>query len=182
MIEIKIAVLGDTHIPGRKREISEQIISIIKDKVVSRIILTGDITTLSTIRKLNEIAPVTAVKGEMDFLSLPENKIITIEGFKIAIVHGDPTPEAPSFLERLDQLKPLHINVLISGHTHKIANEVIDNIIHLNPGSATGAWVSGNDTLTSSFMILDITQNCIEVHTYREEKTHFHSEKKVYSF
>jgi uncharacterized protein len=84
------------------------------------------------LRRLQRIAPLMAVRGNMDYGSwsnpLPDREMVEIEGILFYILHN---------LHHLD-LDPsaAGIHVVISGHTHqpKIFNK--DGVIYLNPGSA----------------------------------------------
>lgn len=65
----------------------------------------------------------------------------------------------------LDWLKPADLNgaqIVITGHTHEIVNEVRDGVLHLNPGECCG-WLSDRctvallDTEGPSAEIIEIT-------------------------
>lgn len=105
---------------------------------VSHIIHAGDIGKRSVIERLEAIAPVTAVSGNVDGYEesdFPTEALITLNGFRIAIRHvvfeaGKLTKEGRAFLDRT---KP---NICIFGHTHQPKNERLGDILLFNPGSA----------------------------------------------
>jgi len=82
--------------------------------------------------KLAEIAPVTAIRGNVDTQAwastLPETEVVEIGGVSLYILHN---------LARLD-LKPeaAGFNLVISGHTHTPKQETKNGVLYLNPGSA----------------------------------------------
>jgi hypothetical protein len=97
-----------------------------------RIIHAGDIGDSQILDRLSEIAPVTAVRGNVDRESwarnIPETSILEIDGISIYILH---------ILERLD-LKPeaAGISAVIYGHSHVPKQETKDGVLYFNPGSA----------------------------------------------
>ena len=74
-----IGVLGDTHVPGRARSVPRPVLDTFRERGVELILFTGDLNTLSTLKVLQELATVVAVRGDIDFLALPENKIIDLD-------------------------------------------------------------------------------------------------------
>ena len=99
---------------------------------VDLIIHAGDIGSEAVFRKLESIAPVTAVRGNMDYSgplsSLPEYEMITVLSQNIYILHD---------LNRLDLIPvKADISVVISGHTHCPKAYQKDGVLYLNPGSS----------------------------------------------
>ncbi len=97
-----------------------------------RIIHAGDIDTPEVLREIEAIAPVTAVRGNMDSRMrmdrLPGNDIIEIDGILIYIIH-----------DRLAMdLDPLAagISVVVFGHSHRPVVEKSNGVLYINPGSA----------------------------------------------
>jgi putative phosphoesterase len=81
---------------------------------------------------LSEIAPVTAVRGNVDreawAKNIPETNVLEVDGLSIYILH---------ILESLD-LKPktAGIDAIIYGHSHVPKQEIKDGVLYFNPGSA----------------------------------------------
>jgi uncharacterized protein len=97
-----------------------------------RIIHAGDIGSPEIIEKLSAIAPVTAVRGNIDTAAsareLPENDVLEVDGVTIYVLHD---------LAQLD-LKPkaAGFGAVISGHSHVPKQEVRDGVLYFNPGAA----------------------------------------------
>lgn len=96
------------------------------------IVHAGDVGTPDVLVKLSEIAPVTAVRGNIDKDAwarvLPETEVLELGGISIYVLHD---------LAQLD-LKPAAagFSAVISGHTHCPIQETRDGVLYFNPGSA----------------------------------------------
>jgi hypothetical protein len=92
----------------------------------------GDVGSPEILEKLREVAPVTAVRGNVDTAAwarrLPLNEVVEVEGVSIYMLHIlselDLNPEAAGF------------GVVVYGHSHKPASEVKNGVLYFNPGSA----------------------------------------------
>lgn len=118
----RIGVISDTH--GLLRPEVNACLS-----GVSHIIHAGDIGRPEVMTGLRQIAPVTAVRGNVDNGGWAEEysytQTLTLAGRSIHVLHD---------LNDL-QLKP-EIDVVISGHSHRSRVEVVESVLYLNPGSA----------------------------------------------
>ena len=128
---IRIGVIADTHglfDPAIRRHF----------KGVDHILHAGDIGDRSVIEQLEQIAPVTAVSGNVDDdeqSGFPSEAVIELAGRRIAIRHilyegGKMTKEGREFLERE------HPDICIFGHTHQPNAEWFGKTLLFNPGSA----------------------------------------------
>ena len=96
------------------------------------IIHAGDVGAPEILDQLAEIAPVTAIRGNVDRDSwahkLPETEVVEPAGISIYVLHD---------LAQLD-LKPkaARFDVVISGHSHVPKHESRDGVLYFNPGSA----------------------------------------------
>jgi uncharacterized protein len=96
------------------------------------IIHAGDVGAPEILDQLAAIAPVTAVRGNVDkeawARKLPETEVVEIGGVSIYVLHDlaqlDLKPEAAGF------------DVVISGHSHVPKQETRDGVLYFNPGSA----------------------------------------------
>ncbi|HZR55414.1 MAG TPA: metallophosphoesterase family protein [Terriglobales bacterium] len=96
------------------------------------IIHAGDIGDPGILEKLNEIAPVTAIRGNIDrepwAQKIPTSEVLEVEGVSIYILHNlaelDLKPEAAGFA------------AVIYGHSHKPKQEIKNGVLYFNPGSA----------------------------------------------
>jgi uncharacterized protein len=122
---LRIGVISDTH--GLLRPEAEQRLS-----GVAHIIHAGDIGRPEIIERLRRIAPVVAIRGNVDVgpwaESYPQTETVRLGGHAIHILHD---------IHDL-QLDPVAsgISVVISGHSHRAAIESKTGVLYLNPGSA----------------------------------------------
>lgn len=149
-----IAVLSDTHIPDRARQIPPVFLEAVKMEAVDLIVHTGDICTQKVLDELKEIAPVMAVRGNRDFLlrkSVPKIQTFERNGIRFAIMHGHINfwiywfdkfeyifqgYRKVRYLNRLEKVVK-NANVYIYGHTHHAENCWKNGILFFNPGSVT---------------------------------------------
>jgi len=123
--ELLVGVLSDTH--GRLRPEALAALS-----GVSHILHAGDVGDASVVEKLRSLAPLTAVRGNMDggtwALTLPTTAFVTLGAARIYVIHDaarlgfDPAEDG--------------LQAVISGHTHLARNERVDGVLRFNPGSA----------------------------------------------
>lgn len=122
---MRIGVISDTH--GLLRpEALEALVC------VEHIIHAGDIGSPDIIPRLAEIAPVTAIRGNVDMRpwaqAFPAWDLVTLAGRMIYVIHDvgdldlDPTAAG--------------IAVVVSGHSHQPKIESRGGVVYLNPGSA----------------------------------------------
>lgn len=98
---------------------------------VERIIHAGDVGSREVLEQLQKIAPVTAVRGNVDgpwASDLPVTQIVEVEGVSIYVLH---------ILESLD-LRPeaAGFRVVVYGHSHEPKQERKHGVLYFNPGSA----------------------------------------------
>jgi putative phosphoesterase len=96
------------------------------------IIHAGDVGDPEILEQLADIAPVTAVRGNIDkdawARKLSETELLEIAGVSIYILHD---------LAKLDlNAKAAGFDVVISGHSHVPKQETRDGVLYFNPGSA----------------------------------------------
>lgn len=130
-----IGLISDTHIPDRMKTLPNKILNAFKD--VDLILHAGDVTSKEVIEKLENIAPVIAIQGNMDRANgfdLPKSKIIEEEGIRIGLIHGEVYPRGDT-QQLLYLARELDVDILITGHSHQPKIEQIENILLLNPGS-----------------------------------------------
>ena len=120
-----IGILSDTH--GLLRPEVETALA-----ECDHILHAGDVGNEQVLTRLERMAPVTAVRGNMDYGSwsnrLPVSEMVAIGGVYFYIIHDryhlDLDPAAAG------------IRVVVSGHTHRPELITQDGVIYLNPGSA----------------------------------------------
>ena len=98
---------------------------------VERIVHAGDVGDPAILHLLSSIAPVTAVRGNVDrgdlARTLPEFETIELAGTSIYVLHDLSELSLDPAAARFD--------VVISGHTHKARVETKAGVLYLNPGS-----------------------------------------------
>lgn len=136
---MKVAILGDTHIPGRAREIPGKLLDEMKKFRPEKIFFTGDFGSLDVLKALQKFCPVTAVKGNADFLELPETLTFEIMGIKFCLLHGHQAKPAGDKTQLQNLARYFGAEVLVCGHTHtpEVYMETRTALV-INPGSATG--------------------------------------------
>jgi hypothetical protein len=99
---------------------------------VDRIIHAGDIGKAAVLEGLRALAPVTAVRGNVDWepwaRRLPKTRAFEIDQVTLYLLHDlgelDLVPEASGF------------RVVISGHSHHPIVQERNGVLFVNPGSA----------------------------------------------
>ena len=122
---MRIGVISDTH-----RLLRPEAIAALRGS--DRVLHAGDVGDPGILDRLRELAPVTAVRGNVDrgpwAAALPETELVEIEGLSIYLIHDlgqlDPKPEAAG------------IRVVIYGHSHQPKIEEKNGVLYFNPGSA----------------------------------------------
>ncbi|MEN8263963.1 MAG: metallophosphoesterase family protein [Nitrospirota bacterium] len=118
------------------------------------IIHAGDIGKQSIMDELNNIAPIVAVRGNMDnenwAYKLKRTEIVEKNKILFCVIHD---------IGRLD-LDPAaaDINVVISGHSHRPAAGRHKGVLYINPGSAGPQ----RSTLPVSVALLQVKGNVLD--------------------
>ena len=121
-----IGIISDTH-----GHIHTQVSTVFKK--ADFIIHAGDMDTLEAYKALNKIAPVAAVRGNMDTGQwageFPKTDIIEAGNTLIYAIHS---------IQKID-LDPAAagVSAVIYGHSHIPSIERQNGVIFMNPGSAT---------------------------------------------
>lgn len=126
-----IGILSDTH-----GFLDPALVDVFAD--VDHIVHAGDIGNRGIIERLEDLAPVTIVKGNIDggdlrFYSIEE--IFEIAGKRIAVRHIAGSPRRPRKAARqlIARQRP---DVLIVGHSHIPVVGRVDGTLWINPGAA----------------------------------------------
>ena len=122
---MRIGVISDTH--GLLRPEAQRALL-----GVQLIIHAGDVGAPEILTQLKLIAPVFAVRGNVDTQpwarELPATTVVQTAGFSFYVLHN---------LQDLD-LKPAAagFDAVLCGHTHQAAERHEAGVLYLNPGSA----------------------------------------------
>jgi putative phosphoesterase len=120
-----IGVISDTH--GLLRD--EAVVAL---RGSDYIIHAGDVGDPAILDRLRRIAPLTAVRGNIDreawARTLLKTEVLSLEGLEIYLLHNiadiDLKPEAAGF------------SAVVYGHSHVPKQEMRNGVLYLNPGSA----------------------------------------------
>jgi hypothetical protein len=120
-----IGVISDTH--GLLRP---EVVELLRGS--EHIIHAGDIGSPEIIPELRKIAPVTAIRGNVDTQawsrSFAETEVVELGGLHIYVIHDanalDLNPKASGFA------------AVISGHSHQPKQAMKNGVLYFNPGSA----------------------------------------------
>jgi uncharacterized protein len=120
-----IGVISDTH--GLLRP---EALAALRDSAY--IIHGGDIGDRTILEELAKIAPVIAIRGNVDRESwakkVPSTSVLEVQGVSIYILHNlaelELKPEAAGF------------GVVVYGHSHAAKQETKNGVLYFNPGSA----------------------------------------------
>ena len=120
-----IGIISDTH--GLLRPEAVELL-----RGSEHIIHAGDIGSAEIVPELEKIAPVTAIRGNVDTQAwarrFAETEVVELAGLHIYVIHDvnalDLNPKAAGFA------------AVISGHSHQPKQEVKDGVLYFNPGSA----------------------------------------------
>ena len=122
---MRVGIISDTH--GLLRPEVERAL-----EGADTIVHAGDVGRLEVLDGLKRIAPVFAVRGNVDrggwAQELPFTAVVGLDGATFYVLHD---------LQELD-LKPqaAGIDFVISGHTHRPKESEKDGVRYVNPGSA----------------------------------------------
>ncbi len=123
--QMLLGILSDTHGLLRPEALSAL-------AGADHILHAGDVGDAAILKALREIAPVTAIRGNIDIqgpcAQLPATDAVELAGQLFYLVHSihdlDVNPQAAG------------LAAVISGHSHKASAETRSGVLYLNPGSA----------------------------------------------
>jgi uncharacterized protein len=149
-----IGVISDTHGLLRPEALAAL-------RGVEHILHAGDVGDIAILDALREIAPVTAIRGNVDVAGacaeLPATDVVELGDKLFYLVHS---------VHDLD-IDPVAAGVamVVSGHSHKASVKVRDDVVFFNPGSAgprrfslpvTVGFVTVEDGVEASVMELAV--------------------------
>jgi putative phosphoesterase len=149
-----IGVISDTHGLLRPEAVAAL-------RGVEHILHAGDVGDIAILDALREIAPVTAIRGNVDVsgacAELPATDVVELGERMFYLVHSvrdlDIDPAAAG------------VAMVVSGHSHKASVQVRGGVIYFNPGSAgprrfslpvTVGFVTVEDGVEASVMELAV--------------------------
>ena len=121
----KIGIISDTH--GMLRP---EVVRAFEG--VEQIIHAGDVGSMHVLEELEKIAPVTAVRGNIDSAAwarhLPRFEVVDVGGLYLHVLHNLAELELDAAAGGFA--------AVIYGHSHRQAQERRGGVLYFNPGSA----------------------------------------------
>jgi len=122
---MQVGVISDTHGLLRPEALAAL-------AGVDHILHAGDVGGMEILDMLGLLAPVTAIRGNVDgagpCAALPATELLELGGCLVYMVHAlqwmDVKPEAAG------------IGLVVVGHSHRASVEMRNGVLYLNPGSA----------------------------------------------
>jgi putative phosphoesterase len=149
-----IGVISDTHGLLRPEAVAAL-------RGVEHILHAGDVGDVAILDELRKIAPVKAIRGNVDVsgacAKLPATDVVELGGKLFYLVHS---------VHDLDiNAVAAGVAMVVSGHSHKASVQVRDGVVFFNPGSAgprrfslpvTVGFVTVEDGVEASVMELRV--------------------------
>ena len=143
-MDVRVAVVSDTHLPRFGRELPRALIEGFERERIERILHAGDWTTTLAVDLLERIAPVDGVAGNNDGPELHarfgKRKVLELDGVRVGIAHGHLGPgrsteeRAVRAFEAVDPRPDL----ILFGHSHiPVVRRLASGRWLINPGSPT---------------------------------------------
>ncbi|KAJ2901347.1 hypothetical protein MKZ38_001959 [Zalerion maritima] len=185
-----ILVIGDLHIPDRAIDIPPKFKKLLTPGKISQTLCLGNLTDRSVYESLRSISPdLKLVRGRCDVeaTSLPLTQVVVHGSLRIGFLEGFTLVSTePDLL--LAEANRLDVDVLCWGGTHRFdAFEYMDKFF-VNPGSATGAFLTtwglgggekgdgkgtkelGDEEVTPSFCLMDVQGISLTLYVYQLRK------------
>jgi hypothetical protein len=141
---MRVAILSDTHVPGRVRSVPEWVREEVR--AADHAIHAGDWDAPETLALFADLSAgaFTGVRGNVDppGIDLPRVGTVTLGGVAFVVTHGDGF--RPDYRVGVAERARAHADdaadtvVGVAGHTHQYVDATVDGVRVLNPGSATG--------------------------------------------
>lgn len=149
----RLGVIADTHYPTRVPYLPYDDIARAFDGV-AQIVHLGDIETPEVLEALSRIAPVVAVRGDDDQFHPPLRRVLTVNGVRIGLTHGQRSLYVERLRPRLMRLvgRPVdawngmhddllrwfaseEVRAILFGHWHRPCHLTRDGVLLFSPGA-----------------------------------------------
>lgn len=132
---MRLALVSDTHdrVPAGLHRVLEG---------VDEILHAGDMCGRDALAEIETIAPVTAVRGNMDRPPLadetPPELLLDRGELRIALVHGHLLRRHRMLDDLIEKYRVIRPDVVVFGHTHEAVSRKWETTLYVNPGTAGG--------------------------------------------
>jgi len=151
---MRIALLADTHIPTSLPRLPDALLDGIRG--VDAILHAGDIVSQHVLEILQEIAPTTAVSGNMDPPELKrrlcDREMLAFGAHRIGLKHGHQShgvqshyiaeaydsPQMAVFFQLMHAQLP-DASIVVFGHFHRPVIKTWNEILFVNPGAVAAS-------------------------------------------
>ena len=162
-----VLVVGDMFVPQRAPDIDPQFKAILIPNKLQHVLSLGNIGSRESYDWLRSLSSdFHGVKGDFDEGDMPETKLVTIGEFKIGMIHGHQILPIGDTESLACVARQLDCDIFISGNTHKIGVNVLDNKLFINPGSISGAFSNIVADPSPSFILMVLTGTDAIIYLY----------------
>lgn len=136
---MNVLVLADTHVLGLPANLPDRVAAELEQ--ADLIVHAGDLTSAAFLEELRRFAPVHAVYGNADELSLhrdlPARLVVEVLGRPLGIVHGHLGKGSSTLARARNAFAPGEVDVVVYGHSHFPYRGYVGETLLFNPGSPT---------------------------------------------
>jgi putative phosphoesterase len=137
---MRVAVVGDTHMPRFGDRLPAALHGGLRDQAVDLVVHVGDFTGPEVPALFEALGPLEAVAGNNDPPALcarfGRRKVLPVGGVRLGLVHGD--GRGGTTLDRsVAAFAGEDVDVICFGHSHRPLCERRDAVWLVNPGSPT---------------------------------------------
>ena len=150
-----VLVVGDMFVPQRCQTIDPQFKTILIPNKLQHVLSLGNNGSNESYDWLRSLSnDFHSVKGDYDEGDMPERKVVTIGDFKIGMIHGHQVLPWGNIEALSSVQRELDCDILLSGNTHEVSVNVLDNKLYINPGSISGVFSNCVADPSPSFVLM----------------------------
>ena len=150
-----VLVVGDMFVPQRCQAIDPQFKTILIPNKLQHVLSLGNNGSNESYDWLRSLSnDFHGVKGDYDEGDMPEHKVVTIGEFKIGMIHGHQVLPWGNIEALSSVQRELDCDILLSGNTHEVSINVLDNKLYINPGSISGVFSNCVADPSPSFVLM----------------------------
>lgn len=136
---MNVLLLADTHVLSLPANLPDRLLADLA--TADLIVHAGDLTSAAFLEELRRYAPVHAVHGNADELTLhrdlPARLVVEVMGRPLGIVHGDVGKGSSTLARARNAFAPGEVDVVVYGHSHFPYRGYAGETLMFNPGSPT---------------------------------------------